>query len=262
MGTELIARFGARPTDVLARWNVERPDAVAAVHRAYAEAGAGLLTTNTLLAPLLGRDEGAALVRAGVALARSAAPGRPVALSLGPDGDPAVYADLAAAGVEAGASLIQLETFTDVKAAASAVRAVIRSVPGVPVAVLVVFRPDGAVLGCGTPAADAARLLLNAGAGVTGANCAPPDALAAAVAGLDDALPPGVPLVLRPSAGIPFANGESFSYPWAPAPWAASVRTLAAGARSHGRSVCLGGCCGAGPGHIAALAEAESAAPS
>src|SRR5512141_1858885 len=46
MGTQLQAA-GLMPGECGELWNIERPDAVRAIHRAYAEAGAEILLTNT-----------------------------------------------------------------------------------------------------------------------------------------------------------------------------------------------------------------------
>src|SRR4051794_41895890 len=76
-------------------WNVERPDEVEALHRAYAEAGARILTTNTFggTAPRLAlhglEDRVRELNLAGAAIARRGAgeDGAPVAGDVGPTGE-------------------------------------------------------------------------------------------------------------------------------------------------------------------------------
>jgi 5-methyltetrahydrofolate--homocysteine methyltransferase len=76
-------------------WNLERPEAVLAVHRAYREAGAEILQTNTFgatrtrLAACGLADRVAEVNRAAVTLAREAAAGRAyVAGTIGPAGRP------------------------------------------------------------------------------------------------------------------------------------------------------------------------------
>ena len=76
MGTMLQAaglRGGRSPE----QWNIERPDAVRAVHEAYAHAGANLLTANTFGANALRQRRSkysvAALAEAGIRLAREIA---------------------------------------------------------------------------------------------------------------------------------------------------------------------------------------------
>ena len=46
MGTELQAR-GLKPGETPEDWNIERPEDVAAVHRAYVGAGADTIVANT-----------------------------------------------------------------------------------------------------------------------------------------------------------------------------------------------------------------------
>lgn len=54
MGTQLLARGAKAPLELL---NIEQADAVSAVHRAYLEAGADIVTTNTLCCDLLSLAE-------------------------------------------------------------------------------------------------------------------------------------------------------------------------------------------------------------
>jgi len=171
MGTELLRSQGPPDDGRPLVWrNEDRPGDVADVHAAHAAAGASLLTTNTLLAPLCAPADGERLARLGVAIASRF--GLPVALSLGPGAaNPIVYGTLASSG----ADLVLLETFPEAAAAAEAVRSVRAASPSLLVAALLVFAGDGRTLSCRTPAAAAAALLLDAGADAVGANCAPPD---------------------------------------------------------------------------------------
>lgn len=54
MGTQLLARGAKAPLELL---NIEQADVVSAVHRAYLEAGADIVTTNTLCCDLLSLAE-------------------------------------------------------------------------------------------------------------------------------------------------------------------------------------------------------------
>src|SRR5437773_1725138 len=91
IGTELIARgldLGREPPEA---WSLRRPDAVRALHRAYLDAGAEVIQTNTFggSRPRLRAGglagEVAAVNRAAVALAREAG-AKVVLASLGPTG--------------------------------------------------------------------------------------------------------------------------------------------------------------------------------
>jgi methionine synthase I (cobalamin-dependent) len=247
MGSDLLRRSGSLGSPALARWSVERPDLVRGVHRDHAAAGAQMLTANTLLA--WREPDAETLVGNAVERAREAAD-LPVAVSLGPGATPPVYTLLASAARDAGAALIQLETFTratDLVAAVGAVGAV-----ALPIAALLVVGADGRTIGDALPFATAAGELRRAGAAAVGLNCQSPDIMAAALRSPDGRLPEDLVCLLRPSAGIPKQGGECAEYPWPPPSWAEATLELLSG--GHPRWL-LGGCCGAGPAHIAALTE-------
>ena len=71
MGT-LLQERGLRAGETPEDWNVERPDDIVAIHRAYVEAGAEVIYTNTFGANRLkyhGRHELEEVIRAGLAVA-------------------------------------------------------------------------------------------------------------------------------------------------------------------------------------------------
>ena len=80
MGTMLQLAAGELPEQL----NITDPERVLRVHRAYAEAGADIITANTFGANPLKYENCAEIVRAGVSLAKRA--GKKVALDLGPTG--------------------------------------------------------------------------------------------------------------------------------------------------------------------------------
>jgi 5-methyltetrahydrofolate--homocysteine methyltransferase len=250
-GTSLLAR-GLPPDALPEGWLLERPDEIAAVHAAHVAAGAQVVLTCTFN---LAAPRGAAAAAAGglgalaaraVALARAAGAGR-VAGALGPvhsPGDevrrwvaPAVEA-LAAAG----ADLLWLESQW-VLAEAREALALARG-SGLPTAVTLAC-PDAEPLAlpAGAPVEEALVALAEDGAAAVGLNCVTPSpALERLVARVAPRL--AVPLVVKPSAGLP---GERL----APAEFGARVARLAASGASW-----LGGCCGAGAEHLAAIAAA------
>jgi methionine synthase I (cobalamin-dependent) len=204
-----------------------------AIHAGYVAAGAQCVTADAFLAPFA-PDRAVAVqqVRRAVALARSVAGERPVFLSLGPSnvgGADAVFADLARAGADAGTTLILFETFVRADEAARAVRAAAQATGsgGVALAASLVVDAEGRTLAGREPAGDAARWLIEAGAGAVGLNCQPPDLLPGAVAALAAvARPAQVPVLVRPSAGIPLRAGETWVYPWTPRAWAEATNGL------------------------------------
>jgi 5-methyltetrahydrofolate--homocysteine methyltransferase len=257
MGTALLA-IGLPLDAPPERWLVERPDAIAAVHAAHARAGAEVALTCTfnLAAPRL-RAGGVtspadALAARAVELVRRAAASVQVAGAVGPTGlagraAPAElrerYAEAFRGLAAAGADLLWAESQSDLAEARAALQAA--RATGLPVVVTFTFRDGSGGLGAasGETGEECLRAAASAGAAAVGANCTLPgsaQALSALVARCAGAL--GVPVVAKPSAGLP----GSIIPPSAFADWAAELR--AAGASW------IGGCCGATAEHLAAVA--------
>jgi 5-methyltetrahydrofolate--homocysteine methyltransferase len=236
--------------------------AVAAVHAGHRAAGAQILLTCTfsLASPRLAAEvpdaSPGALARAAVALARGAAGAARVAGAFGPAWGAAPGADLAPrllaaarALAAAGADLLWIEsqrTWAEASLAAAAARAT-----ALPFALTFTFRPEGGALsdGDGVAAEECLARAAEAGALAVGSNCDLPGApLAALLARASGRV--GVPLVAKPSAGLPGATV-------APDAFAAWIAELA-----RAGAALVGGCCGAGPEHLAAAARALGVAPS
>ncbi|GEJ58384.1 homocysteine S-methyltransferase family protein [Anaeromyxobacter diazotrophicus] len=255
MGTELLAAglpAGALPE----AWLEERPEAIAAVHAAHAAAGAEVVLTCTfsLAAPRL-RAAGVAapvaeLAGRAVALARRGAPGARVAGAVGPtqrEAAPAAelrarYGEAFRALAAAGAELLWAESQWNLAEARAALAAARET--GLPAAVTFAFREEAEALvaGSGEPARECLLALAREGAAAVGVNCALPLAPLAPLL-VDCRAEVGVPLVAKPSAGLP---GRLVS-PGAFAGWLVELHRAGAG--------WLGGCCGATPGHLAAAAR-------
>ena len=136
MGTQLQLS-GLEPGGCGDLWNLDRPEVVQQIHRAYGDAGAQLITTNTFGANRIvleryGAEARAADInRAGAELARAAVPrGGYVLGDIGPFGGfiaPLgeydtqqvfdVFAEQAAALLDGGADAIIIETMTAVEEA-------------------------------------------------------------------------------------------------------------------------------------------------
>jgi 5-methyltetrahydrofolate--homocysteine methyltransferase len=268
MGTELFAR-GLAPGECPERWNVGRGEAVAAVARAYREAGSELVETNTFGASPLklaayGLEARAAeLNRRAVELAREAVGDEVlVAGSVGPCGallEP--YGEARAADVEAsfavqlealaaaGVDAFCIETMTDLEEALLAVRAAGRVAPTVPVIATMTFdaTPRGFYTLMGNGVADVARRLVEAGARVVGANCGNGIEVMVEVARAFRAAT-SAPLAIQANAGLPELRDGRLVYAETPGFYAERARGLV----ELGVAV-IGGCCGTTPAHIAAL---------
>lgn len=247
--------------------NRSDPDRVRAVHAAHLAAGAEVLTTNTFganrfqLAKHGLAGEAAALNRAGVRVARSAAAGGEAVFgSVGPTGetlassdDPraaevrAAFVEQVEALADAGVDALLIETFTTLAEARLALAAAREVAPDLGVAVLTTFSAQ-LETALGTAPDRVGAELDRAGADAVGANCGvgPESAFAALERmrrGTD------LPLIAQPNAGIPARKDGRFFYPSSPDySGHYAKRYLRLGVRV------IGGCCGTGPAHLAAIA--------
>jgi 5-methyltetrahydrofolate--homocysteine methyltransferase len=255
--------------------NLSRPEAVTAMHRAFVEAGATVIETNTFGANRLVLSEfGLAdrvdeINRAAVANARRAVDGRPdvyVCGSIGPGTKLALLNQvpveaLAAATAEqvealaaAGVDLIIFETCQDLLQIKTALVACFDTLERVerslPVMVSVTIESTGTML-AGCDIATVVATLSPFPLFSLGLNCAAgPRELTAHAAPLAS-LWPGR-LSIMPNAGLPIVKEGQTHYPLDPAGFATATRNFVT---ELGFSI-VGGCCGATAEHIAALKEA------
>lgn len=271
MATELFA-LGLPPPVSGLLWNADEPAQVRRVHRAYLDAGADLLVSNTfggtslsLRARGIDPARAAELSRAGARLAREAAGERALVLGdVGPIGGApgrdfsaaeaaAAFREQAAALLEGGADAILVESMYDREELALAIRAA-REAGARAVFATGTYQPDGGGFATfrGASLAEMTEAALEAGAEIVGANCGKDLSLDAWVRLTAEvvAVARGRPVLVKPSAGTPEVGpGGGLRYPVSHEEFAAiAPRLLAAGARI------LGGCCGAGPAHVMALA--------
>ncbi|HSG06838.1 MAG TPA: methionine synthase [Longimicrobiales bacterium] len=277
--------------------SLTRPDVIRDIHRAYLEAGADLIETNTFNANRIsladyGLEEASkAINRAAAVVARAAAdeaeeldPSRPRwvlgalgpttrSCSISPDvGDPAArnvtfdqlvaaYGEQARGLLEGGADVLLVETAFDTlnaKAALFALSDVLADL-GEDVPVMVsgtITDQSGRTLSGQTPEAfyNSIRHGVQPGPGrargllSVGLNCAlGADQLRPFLEELSEVAE--VPVSCYPNAGLPNELGE---YDDTPEHMAAVVREFA----EAGFLNVVGGCCGTGPAHIRAMAEA------
>ena len=263
MGTQLQAK-GLQAGEVPEDWNVERPEDIAAVHRAYVEAGAQIVYANTFGANRLkyhGRHALDEVIGAAIRVAKRS--GAKVALDVGPTGrllQPAgdlafgdafaAFAEQIRIGAQAGADLVIVETMSDLYELKAAVLAAKESC-NLPVYATVALGTDGKLL-TGGSVECVATLLESLGVDAYGFNCGlGPDAMLPYLERL--ACVSTKPLIVKPNAGLPKVVDGKTVFTVGPEAFAGHVEKLiAAGA------TVVGGCCGTTPAHIARVSRLAS----
>jgi 5-methyltetrahydrofolate--homocysteine methyltransferase len=251
------------------RWNLENPDAVRALYRAYIEAGSDIILTNTFGGTRIRlerdglSDQCAAINRAAASLAREIAGERAIVFGdIGPTGqllEPmgplsypiavAAFAEQAAALAEGGADAILIETMSDLNEAKAAIDGV-KQATTLPVVVTFSFDTRGRTM-MGLKPALAVREIWAMGVAAVGANCGRTlTETLAAIQEMRQAVPEAV-LMAKPNAGLPHTSGEDLVYDVTPDIMAEYAQKFAA----EGVKI-FGGCCGSTPDHIQAIAAA------
>ena len=271
MGSQL-ANKGVLPNQCFDELNVSRPELIQSIHAAYIAAGANVLQTNTYGAHPIGldrhglRQETAAINRAGVDVARTAADGKAlVAGSVAEAGNhianPDVagsteqelldsYAEQISALRDAGVDLLILESFETqavLKVALKAARDVAGDLP-----VIAQMRLTPAALAdAGMPVGQIAQTLSDLGADIVGANCGlDPADMYPFIQEMKRAVP-NVPLSAQPSIGAPHEVEGRLLYSSGTDLFATYAKRFL----NLGVSV-VGGCCGTTPDHVRAMSGA------
>ncbi len=267
-GTNLHAAglAGGEPPE---RWVMEKPEAIHALHQSFIDVGSELIlsctfgATRTRLKLAELDDHIIEINRRAVVLAREAAGAQAyTAGDIGPLGELLaplgtityeeavdIFAEQAAALVDARPDLIYIETMTDLNEMKAAIEGARRASGDIPIFATMSF-DAGTRTSMGVGPEQAAEALLEAGVAALGANCGKSlaDNVAAAAA-MREAAPRAI-LIAKPNAGLPRleADGETV-FDTTPAQMAASAREfLALGVKV------IGGCCGTSPAHIQAIA--------
>jgi 5-methyltetrahydrofolate--homocysteine methyltransferase len=272
MGTMLF-EAGLDQGESPERWNLEHPDRVRTVHRAYLEAGARIILTNSFggnrmrlalhgLDGQAGEFNRAAAKIACAAVAESgfealvAGDIGPSGGILAPLGDMAyadaveAFADQAAALLEGGADLLWIETMSDLEEVRAAVEGVRRVSKEVDIIATMTFDTRGHTM-MGVSPEQAVDRLTTLGAAALGGNCGNgPDEILGVLHKMHAAAPESV-LVAKANAGVPRLVSGRPHYGAGPAEMADyAVAASAAGARI------IGACCGSTPAHLTAMREA------
>ena len=265
MGT-LLCEKGLRPGEPTQRWNLTHPDEVAAIHRAYMDAGSHIVCANTFGVNTLKHslEEADALIGAAFGCLRQAKSGTAgkqeilLALDIGPLGrllepfgdllfDDAVsaFANVVQLGVKHGADAIVIETFTDLYETKAALLAA-KENSTLPVLVSNAYSQDGRLLTGAKPEAVIATLE-GMGADAIGVNCSfgPKTLLPIVNEYLTHA---SVPVLFQPNAGLPETTADGVRYNVSAEEFAEdTAKAIKNGVRL------VGGCCGTTPAYIRAL---------
>ena len=240
-------------------YNLTHPDVVLAVHKAYVEAGADVVTANTFGAnPFKMKNlDVAEIITAGVRIAKASG-AKKVALDvsshgalLEPNGNLSFdeayqnYAFIMRTGAAAGADLVLIETMSDLLEAKCALLAA-KENTDLPVYVTMTYTEDGRTF-LGTDPITATVTLCALGADAVGVNCS---------LGAKDMLPlvkkicehATCPVIVQPNAGLPKIREDKTVYDDTPDTFSQAMGEMA----DLGVTI-LGGCCGTTPDHIRAL---------
>lgn len=264
MGT-LLQERGLKPGELPEIWNITNPEAVKEIHKAYLQAGANIILANTFGANGLKFTENLKdIVAAGVQNAKAAVKecGKDalVALDIGPTGKllkpmgtlefedaVSLYKEVVAAGVDAGADLVVIETMSDTYELKAAVLAA-KETSDLPIIATVIFGENEKMLTGATPEAVVA-LLEGLRVDAIGMNCGlGPKQMKPIFAKMAEYA--SVPLVISPNAGLPRTENGKTVFDVTPEEFALDMAELV----NMGAWI-AGGCCGTTPAHIKVLVD-------
>jgi len=254
------------------RWNLEQPEKIIALHRAYIEAGSQIILTNSFGGSRikLNRAGCAALTlevnRAAARLARQAAGSDVfVAGDIGPSGEllepygdltyanaVGAFAEQAVALAEGGADCLWVETMMSLEEAKAAIEGA-KQATDLPILCSLSFGPGGRTMMGVTPE-GAIEALWPLGLAACGGNCGQgPEQMVGTIRRMAAARSEVI-LIVKPNAGLPRLVDGKQVYDMPPEEMARHMLgCLAAGARI------IGSCCGSTPDHIRAIARVVQA---
>ncbi|MCD8084219.1 MAG: homocysteine S-methyltransferase family protein [Clostridiales bacterium] len=268
MGSLLQAE-GLGPGELPGTWNLLHPEVLVKIHRAYLDAGADIVLTNTFGVDSLKYHADSSfpletVIRAAVRNAKEAIrlSGKQayIGLDLGPTGKLlkplgdlvfedcyALYREVVEIGVSEGVDLILIETMSDSYETKAAVLAA-KEACELPVFVTVTFDERGKLLTGGSPASIVA-MLEGLGVDALGMNCGLGPVQMKGI--LKEILAvSSIPVIVNPNAGLPRSENGVTVYDIDADEFAATVAEIVdMGARL------VGGCCGTTPDHIRKVVE-------
>ena len=238
--------------------NINDPERVYAIHKAYADAGCDIISANTFGANRFKYDNVDEIVKSAVKNAKRT--GKKVALDIGPTGKLLkpmgdldfeecvdIFADVVKAGRDE-ADLVLLETFGDLYEIKAAMLAVKENCD-LPLVVSMIFDEKARLL-TGADVRTACAVVEGLGANAIGFNCGlGPKQMIPLVEELEKHA--SIPILVMPNAGLPESvNGETI-FNVDPDEFASYMTQIAKMGVSY-----LGGCCGTTPAHLKAMIEA------
>ena len=265
----LLQEAGLKPGELPGTWNITHPEELVKIHKAYLEAGADIVTTNTFGVDRLKYNENTEfqlepVIRAAVTNAKEAIrqSGKLawIGLDMGPTGKLlkpmgdlafedccAIYREVVEIGADAGADFVLIETMSASYETKAAVLAA-KEGCNLPVFVTVTFDERGKLLTGGSPASIVA-MLEGLGVDVLGMNCGLGPVQMKEI--LKDILEvSSIPVMINPNAGLPRSENGKTVYDIDAAHFAKTEEEIVdMGARI------VGGCCGTTPEHIRMVAE-------
>jgi len=261
MGTMLQAS-GMKAGELPESYNIISPQVIEKIHKAYINAGAQVITTNTFGANRFKLQDTPfpleQVIQNAVFIAKKAAKDKLVALDIGPLGQlMAPYGNLSfndaydafkeqiIIGSKAGADLILIETMSDIYEAKAAILAA-KENSNLPVICTMTFQENGRTL-TGTDSLTMVNVLQNLGLFALGVNCSlgPKEMIPLVSEILQYAT---IPVMVQPNAGLPKLINDQTVFDIDPQEFGGYAIEMA----KQGVAI-LGGCCGTTPEHIIAL---------
>lgn len=245
-------------------WSIEKPDVIEGLHRAYFEAGANIVKTNTFG---VNKDKFAnykEIIEAAIECALRAKDGKEdrfVAFDMGPTGRMlkplgdldfedcvSLYAENVKTAAGCGADLMLIETMNDALETKAAVIAAKENCD-LPIFVTNVYDGTGKLMTGATPKAMIA-MLEGLGVSALGMNCSfGPDKMLEIIGEFEEFS--SLPIIVNPNAGLPEIRDGKTVYNLSTGDFTKSMVSLT----QKGATI-LGGCCGTTPEYIAAMIDA------
>ena len=265
----VLQEMGLESGEQPAQWNIDHPDRITAIHRAYLEAGSDIITTNTFGVNSLKFDNAAEYAEAAVKCAKEAVKGyenKYIAYDIGPTGRlikpmgnmefeeaVSIFKECTEYAVNFGADLIIIETMNDSYETKAALLAA-KENSNLPVFVTNAY-DERQKLMTGADPKTMIAMLEGLGADAIGMNCSfGPDKMLPIVKTYAEYA--SVPIIVNPNAGLPQIKDGQTVYDISPDEFAGIMAEIA----EQGAMI-LGGCCGTTPEHIRKMADRVKEVP-